>query len=570
MDIDGILGELLALESNLSGNLRMLSHCDKIYQKRIQQYPINIELLRQYNQFRLRNIKHLPRRPRFIIGGMNDVFFPNFHTIPLLKVADVISLTTFAEQDNSIDRFYHDPAHNHIMEIISRFPDGFEADLFWDNQVEGQHLVPLGLEETSFPCLVGFTHMFQFTQIKNFIEIFDGFVPLSREFVKLLRQATNKPILDIPFGLSWASMRDFIEPRWDKEVDLSITLGGTVDPVYEDYRHKIVEFGHNFQKKYPYNVVISSNLDKLGYIELLKKSKISVNVVSVNGPYNYRTCEIMSSGTLLFQLTNEHYQISTNITDYLEDGKHLVVFDFDDLEEKLLYYLEHDNECETIARQGFNYLNEHYNYEKLYLNLYRQVKDIDWQFSRRITVQEAKFHLGVAYSHYSTLKSLTPIALQFIETRSGIQKINNTLALVAHIQDVEEQNKVISEAHDLCLEMLNKHKNINSESLLLLWNYLACQIGDLPEEFIVKAVDLYKGHKDNWYFDDTKFLFNADVRESHLSNGQIREARYNILELPLLKHAGDIEKSMEIYMEFVLWHCNHYLASLRQRINAST
>ena len=51
-------------------------------------------ILTQYNLFRLRNLSKLNfERPAVLIGAVNNAHFPDFHTVDLLKVADVISLT---------------------------------------------------------------------------------------------------------------------------------------------------------------------------------------------------------------------------------------------------------------------------------------------------------------------------------------------------------------------------------------------------------------------------------------------------------------------------------------------
>lgn len=51
-----------------------------------------------------------------------------------------------------------------------------------------------------------------------------------------------------------------------------------------------------------------------------------------------------------FLVTNNKYDISR----YFRDGRDLVVYrDLKDLEEIIKYYLEHDNERETIKNQGF-------------------------------------------------------------------------------------------------------------------------------------------------------------------------------------------------------------------------
>ena len=57
--------------------------------------------LAHYNRFRLRNLSSLKvKRPAILLGFINDGFFPNFHTIGLLKVADTVSLSCDGESNS--------------------------------------------------------------------------------------------------------------------------------------------------------------------------------------------------------------------------------------------------------------------------------------------------------------------------------------------------------------------------------------------------------------------------------------------------------------------------------------
>ena len=71
-----------------------------------------VEAFKRYNRFRLRNLLVLKKkRPGLLLGYINDHQFPNFHTFELLKVADIVSLTSSREdQANEVDRVYYFPS----------------------------------------------------------------------------------------------------------------------------------------------------------------------------------------------------------------------------------------------------------------------------------------------------------------------------------------------------------------------------------------------------------------------------------------------------------------------------
>lgn len=77
------------------------------------------------------------------------------------------------------------------------------------------------------------------------------------------------------------------------------------------------------------------------------ESKVNFNI-SINGDLNMRTFEVLA--TKSFCLTSRNKEVES----VFEDGKHLVMYDnLDDMVEKAKYYIEHDEEREKIAKQGY-------------------------------------------------------------------------------------------------------------------------------------------------------------------------------------------------------------------------
>lgn len=97
--------------------------------------------------------------------------------------------------------------------------------------------------------------------------------------------------------------------------------------------------------------------DKNMFEDAAKKfslSKIVFNI-SIKDDINMRVFEALSTGSFL--LTN---WIPT-LGELFEDGKHLVTYKtLDEMIEKARYYLEHDDERERIAQEGYNeFINKH-------------------------------------------------------------------------------------------------------------------------------------------------------------------------------------------------------------------
>jgi len=140
----------------------------------------------------------------------------------------------------------------------------------------------------------------------------------------------------------------------ERDVDVACVYG-LFDAIYP----KRPEL-QNIVARMPYETVIGNwkqgNWKRERYVKLLNRSKI---FVSVNGVYNQMTMkytEALACGTLFLTDRPRHLDHWGFI-----DGEHLVCYrDFKDMEEKVEYYLKHDEERETIARQGTQFVAENF------------------------------------------------------------------------------------------------------------------------------------------------------------------------------------------------------------------
>lgn len=334
----------------------------------------------QYNLFRLRNLSKLNfERPAVLIGAVNNAHFPDFHTVDLLKVADVISLTTLKENETEIDRLYYSLVNDSIQSIITRLPEGFKPFMFWDSQAEHGHPQPLGLANAPFLTIASVCHVFYSPAIKRLLEVFDYVLPSGEVFDQYL-DYSNSQVLRIPFGLNWASMHHLYGKEGsEKNIDVSVTFSSSVSGPYAELRNDVLTKMESLKAKYSdkYNFVIQSGLDKEKYTEILQKSRISVNVVGFHGPYNYRTCEVINAGALLFQANVESHGVKMNSAELFDDGDHFVSFDLGNLEQKLLELLSAPDRVSSIAQKGRERLENDLNYKNLFTQLFEKLKELE-------------------------------------------------------------------------------------------------------------------------------------------------------------------------------------------------
>ena len=72
------------------------------------------------------------------------------------------------------------------------------------------------------------------------MEIFDYVLPVGRVFDEFLSEKKSK-VLQIPFGLNWASMHDIMEQQSvTKDIDVSITFSRSDSGPYGKLRNAVI------------------------------------------------------------------------------------------------------------------------------------------------------------------------------------------------------------------------------------------------------------------------------------------------------------------------------------------
>jgi spore maturation protein CgeB len=110
------------------------------------------------------------------------------------------------------------------------------------------------------------------------------------------------------------------------------------------------------------------------YKKLYSRSKLSLNTLSPIDLVGTRYYESMASNSLAF------CQESPIYSEYglFEPGEHCVTFseDLSDFQEKLAYWVEHDEERAKIAQQGHDHVMENHTWEKRVKEFTDQVNDV--------------------------------------------------------------------------------------------------------------------------------------------------------------------------------------------------
>jgi glycosyltransferase involved in cell wall biosynthesis len=405
---DNVERRLLEILENVNKNrpfltAKYLEEVDDALQHIIAENPNIPSLLFHYNEFRIAHANKLPRtRPQILTSGLLFVgLYPHVHLYPLFEVADVVCLNTNKDRQPCYSAIPCQPI-DFFSEILKRLPEGFTPDFYWDNQIESRHFIPWGIEFAPFPIIASVCHMYYHKSIEHVCELFDRVIPISKFHAGILKKKYPEKIIDMPFGLNWGSMEQYISPQWEKTVDVCLTFGESDYPSYSNKRNRIVELTKQFKEKYGDRFVIEiiSKLPRTEYANLLKKSRIAINVTGIHGPYNYRTVESMCAGSMVFQYEWEGEFFENKFSELFIEGVHGVSFNFDNFESKLLYYLENPDKVEKIARAGRSYLIENYNYQALYKDLIKLAKDTEVILPR--SIKRNFYHVDMIYYYQNS------------------------------------------------------------------------------------------------------------------------------------------------------------------------
>lgn len=572
--------QMVTLLEQEEKNARSKAHfleIEKKWESLIQcnEEEISFETLKRYNRFRLRNQLVLRKRPGLLLGFINDHRFPNFQTRELLKVADIVSLTSLKEEDEpEIDRVHYLPASDDFSKIRKKLPKGFRPKLFFDMQAAHGHMQPVGLSQMPFPTVAGICHHQHGPAAKTICEMFDIVLPVGEVFSPACNyQKAN--VLNLPFGFNWASFhRSFQKGKdWNaREIDLSVTFGPTKSPAYHGLRNEVIQVIENFQRKWSskYLVKISSNLSKKDYRKLLENSKISLNVVAINGPYNYRSCEIINSGALLLQANVTDPGLKFSLDDVLRDEKEFITYNLDNLEERLLHFLEHPELARSIAQDAQKRLKTKYSYDALFKQLLDLLKDdISKKQVDKNSLVNDKFFVGKLLWQQHQNKEVQQIGAAFLlnilgEEKDTIRFFSNILAILPElIQAVgfESLKSLIAKQSNNLAESLDPQNlkqiavqflSIKMDHIALWYNFISLSI-DLqwnPKEVIQQLVDQVL-ENNNWEGYSQEWILRPPSRTISNDTKDLNQLRYDYFFLPLMK-SKNYKEEWDAYRKYCI------------------
>lgn len=235
-------------------------------------------------------------------------------------------------------------------------------------------------EKHKFQCEVSFMGNLYDARENNLYDRIEYLPPLLQGYLEGLMSAQRKVwgytfLREAIRQEMWEVIRRYIQ--WD--------LGDKYDDVYEELIEgmlckKIAQMERKemcslLANQFDFSLYTKSdtsfdnNIQNKGAVDYFKKmpilfrySKININITlhSIKSGIPLRCLDVMACQGFLLS----NYQ--SELAEYFEDGEEIVLWhDFEDLQNKIVYYLNHEEERKQIAEAGYRKVKENFSYDFL-------------------------------------------------------------------------------------------------------------------------------------------------------------------------------------------------------------
>lgn len=451
-------------------------------------------LLRIRNAYRVKFCQILSERKCVLIGLVNDDIFPNFHTVDLLRDANVISLTTKKEWFQCPDRIVVDLVGSVFNDVIGLLPDGCNPELFFDPKIGGRSMPVKGLEKAPFLTVATIGHNSKSLEIENFVELYDVVLPLSRTLAELYAQRFPQKIMgSVPLGLNWGAFSSRINEEYYarkiRPIDVFLSFGESAAPQFNGVRTMVYKLVCSFAKRYEgvYNVVIKEGMLYQDYLDLLSRSKIAINVVGFASACNYRLFEAISAGAVVMQYDMVFEFGRPGLEEFFSLGDEVFLFDDSDFEDKLIYLLENSDLLEQARSSAYGRMKQCYSYAKLYAKLFGDLVVFGCEdvLGGRLSVSEsAACYVAGMYHSPDSNKKRVAAKILFRQDYGGDDSLRARLVL-AFLPFVDEVSGLMSDicsfydkvkASDPKTVCLDAFREVIDPSIIDRWNYFVCML----------------------------------------------------------------------------------------------
>ena len=457
------------------------------YLESIKKYPFDSDLSKKLNALRV-NYHHISntKRMKLLLAGAAAI--PDgLYGQMFRRIADVIYLmplfgTPYVDinANSDVSEIWYNHLDVTLSDILPYLPSGWEPDYIIIINAEINYYIK-GIDKSPYPTIATVNDSFYFGRKLNIeLKYFDIVLPLSEFFGNKYKKLGCKKILYHKGGCSFGSAPD-LYPYMKLEKLYDIAFVGTFDfPSYIS-RDKFLKQLLRLQKK------IKIYFGQGEFTEIFNQSKIAFNCANEQKHVNFRALEVIDCGSLLFMEDD-----NMAIRDFFEDKKDIILYNENNMEELIEYYITHDDERENIIQNAMA-KSKTYTYEEIFQSLFDLIaKDELVNRLDKTNISEPP--------EKGFLDSLNIASYLAIYNEKGNKllftvNINNIVSRYEKLLDDEKYEKYRAEIYNniiVCLFILIPYSNPdNKEYMYLKIKEYSNKLLKLTPDYIITRLNLF-------------------------------------------------------------------------------
>ena len=246
------------------------------------------------------------------------------------------------------NKIIYDYSQENFFDILAKMPSDFIPDvvILWSPEYTG---IPLSLEESPYPIfgIIGDWNT-NFSHIKDIINCFDYCFVSDPKGVEVLQKYGYQTI---EYMSVWG-----VNPKSHYKIDNTdkiydvLFIGNLNSDLQKDRALWLKRLAKLSDK---YNIKILTGIHGYDYTLALNHSKITFNR-SITGTINMRVYEAAACNSLLF-----YEEENLHIREIFQDRKHCVLYNANNFEELIEYYLTHDDKREIICNNAYSEIQKY-------------------------------------------------------------------------------------------------------------------------------------------------------------------------------------------------------------------
>ncbi len=288
---------------------------------------------------------------------------------------DLKVFVTDPEKAGSGYDLVYDEREDTFQDLMQRLPADWQPDwiIWWDLVFQG---LPVGIEDSPWPliAMAGDWNL-GWSTLEHYASVFDLLIADQPLHQRLQRRGLGHSIY-VP---CYSFLPDLHRPLPQAEKRYDLTFIGNLNFCVHHRRSQYLQRLALLARQY--RVCIANGIFGRDYARLLAQSRIIVNH-SVRGEMNMRAYEAPACGALLMMEAD-----NCEVAEFLRDGESCVLYNMENFEARIHWYLSHEEQRKRIAQAGCDQI-QHYTYTRHLEKIFQYLPGLKRQCISVLPVEE--------------------------------------------------------------------------------------------------------------------------------------------------------------------------------------